>query len=397
MTKRLLPLLLLIFPLAIIADPFIGEYSGYADDDQYYLKIDAAGKNSYKGLMIVSGEQIPFSAKKVGKRLKGQINDYGDVYGFNASIRKDGTLLFKDEDGDSVVFSKAVPGTVAKAQSSGYHANSQPPYGAPPSGASTYGAQPYGGPNSSTPNTGGPIYGAAPQNNPNVNEWMPPYQGQPNYGAPPPQTNQPYGNQQDSWNAQPYGAPAAGIYGNQSGMSHRAIFFNRVKLPAQQVQAMESDYQTQIQDGRYWYDNHSGAWGVEGGPTAGFIQAGLGLPGPMPADISGGGTGIFINGREIHPLDQQGLQQLFGITYQGRYWLDAQGNLGQEGGPAITNIVAAIQNAQQNQQGTSAGGNSGSSVTHGYDSNYGARGTSSGGIYSGRTASGKSVFWYPGM
>ncbi|GAV19111.1 hypothetical protein MMIC_P0040 [Mariprofundus micogutta] len=75
--------------------------------------------------------------------------------------------------------------------------------------------------------------------------------------------------------------------------------------------------------------------------------------------------------------------------YQGRYWLDAQGNLGAEGGPAITNIVAALQ-AVQRQQG-------GGSVTHGYGSTGGARGTVGGGMYSGRTASGKSVFWFPGM
>lgn len=62
------------------------------------------------------------------------------------------------------------------------------------------------------------------------------------------------------------------------------------------------------------------------------------------------------------------------------------GNLGPEGGPAIVNLAAAIQAARR--QG---------SVTHGYDSTYGARGTVAGGMYSGRTATGKSVFWYPGM
>jgi len=36
------------------------------------------------------------------------------------------------------------------------------------------------------------------------------------------------------------------------------------------------------------------------------------------------------------------------------------------------------------------------SVTHGYGTS-GARGTVGGGMYSGRTATGKSVFWYPGM
>ena len=177
----------------------------------------------------------------------------------------------------------------------------------------------------------------------------------------------------------------------QGGTSagERQVYINQALIGDEQLQALEQLYQVRIEEGRYWYDGICGAWGVEGGPTAGFIAAGLNLPGPLRADSSGGGTGIFINGREIHPLDQRGLQQLFGITYQGRYWLDAMGYLGVEGGPAILNIVAAIQQAQMQQ--------SGGSVTHGYGSAGGARGTVGGGMYSGTSATGKSVFWYPGM
>lgn len=170
--------------------------------------------------------------------------------------------------------------------------------------------------------------------------------------------------------------------GQDSG--ERNVFINRVKLDSAIVIAAEAQYGTTIEDGRYWYDAVCGAWGVEGGPTAGFLLAGLDLPGPMPADISGRDTGIFINGREVHPLDRDGLQQIFGQTIPGRYWLDAMGNLGAEGGPAIANLAVAIQRAQE-------------SVTHGYGNASGARGTLAGGMYSGRTASGKSVFWYPGM
>jgi hypothetical protein len=167
-------------------------------------------------------------------------------------------------------------------------------------------------------------------------------------------------------------------------VADREVYINRVKLDSALVVAAENQYQTRIQDGRYWYDAACGAWGVEGGPTAGFLMAGLDLPGPMPADISGGGTGIFINGREVHVLDQQALAKIFGQTIPGRYWLDAFGKLGPEGGPAIANLAVAMQKARE-------------SVTHGYDSAGGARGTVGGGMYSGRTATGKSVFWYPGM
>jgi hypothetical protein len=168
----------------------------------------------------------------------------------------------------------------------------------------------------------------------------------------------------------------------------REVSVNRVKIDEATLSALETQYGIPIQEGRYWYDAICGAWGVEGGPTAGFIYPGLNLPAPMPANISKGGTGIFINGREIHPQDQVALQQIFGTTIPGRYWLDARGNLGPEGGGAIANLAAAI--------AASRGGQSGS-VTHGYGKGYGSRGTVGGGMYSGRTATGKSVLWYPGM
>ncbi|MBL8013267.1 MAG: hypothetical protein JNN05_05410 [Candidatus Omnitrophica bacterium] len=176
-------------------------------------------------------------------------------------------------------------------------------------------------------------------------------------------------------------------------MQGRKIYYNRVMLTDAQAGQLENLFQGHIPDGRYWYDKTSGAWGMEGGPTAGFVYAGMDLPGPMPADISGKGTGVFINGREIHPLDKQGLQQLFGSAPQGRYWLDAQGNLGPEGGVAVVNVAMAIAQVQSRQGG--------GSVSHGYPGT-GARGTlgsdgEGGSIYSGTDASGKSVFWFPGM
>lgn len=167
----------------------------------------------------------------------------------------------------------------------------------------------------------------------------------------------------------------------------RNVYINRIELSSQRVQQMERQYGTLIMDGRYWYDAACGAWGVEGGPTLGFIFPGLDLPGPMPADISGGGTGIFINGREIHLQDQMALQQIFGVTYPGRYWLDAQGNLGLEGGMAIVNLAAAMQAAAGRQYGSATG--AGGTVA----------GDGQGGfMFSGKTLDGsKSAFWYSGQ
>ena len=102
-----------------------------------------------------------------------------------------------------------------------------------------------------------------------------------------------------------------------------------------------------IAPGRYWYDRVSGLWGMEGGPTQGQLLAGLELGGPLAADASGGGTGVFINGRELHPEEVAYLQRLFGYVVPGRYWLNHLGVGGQEGGPPLFNLAAAGQQANQ--------------------------------------------------
>lgn len=123
----------------------------------------------------------------------------------------------------------------------------------------------------------------------------------------------------------------------------RQVYINRTRLPADTLRMLEEAFHTRIPDGRYWYDRLSGAWGLERGPTQGFTLAGLPLGGPLPADISGGGTGVFTNGRELHPTDLMALQRLTGPVQPGRYWLDGEGNAGMEGGPALTNLRVLAQ------------------------------------------------------
>ena len=101
----------------------------------------------------------------------------------------------------------------------------------------------------------------------------------------------------------------------------------------------------QIPDGAYWYDRISGLWGVHGGPALGQLPPELDLGGPLAADASVGGTGIFINGRELHLTEAAYLQQLFGYVIPGRYWLNPMGIGGFEGGPAAFNLAAAAQQA----------------------------------------------------
>lgn len=116
----------------------------------------------------------------------------------------------------------------------------------------------------------------------------------------------------------------------------RNVFINGVRSSDEQITTLDRTYHTHVQDGAYWYDRICGAWGAQGGPTLGFIQAGL-LGGSLQADASDGDTGVFINGRQLHRQDVIGLQKL-GPVLPGRYWVDAMGNVGFEGGMMIGNL-----------------------------------------------------------
>ncbi|MEM6992998.1 MAG: hypothetical protein AAF721_20975 [Myxococcota bacterium] len=107
--------------------------------------------------------------------------------------------------------------------------------------------------------------------------------------------------------------------------------------------------------GRYWYDPACGAWGFAGFGTAGWLPAGLALGGPLSPTASGGDTGVFVNGRQLPATDVAALQRL-GPVAPGRYWLDALGNWGVQGGAAQGNLVAA---AQQQQAAASQGAGGG--------------------------------------
>jgi hypothetical protein len=130
--------------------------------------------------------------------------------------------------------------------------------------------------------------------------------------------------------------------GAEPAETGRNITFNgRALTPEQQkrLEFVEQLYRTRLPDNRYWYDNRSGLIGVWNGPAAAVLPPGLGLGGPMPSNSSRGGTGVFVNGRELHPVDVARLSQL-GPVYPGRFWLDANGDFGIENGPALGNLIA---------------------------------------------------------
>ncbi|NNF58616.1 MAG: hypothetical protein HKN04_10270 [Rhodothermaceae bacterium] len=118
-----------------------------------------------------------------------------------------------------------------------------------------------------------------------------------------------------------------------------AVVVNGRTLDAPTRVALARTYGIETLPGAYWYDPASGAWGFDGGPTVGLLPAGLPAA-PLRADASRGRTGVFINGRQLPTEDLRALEALVGQPVQrGRYWVDAQGYAGFEGGPALVNLA----------------------------------------------------------
>ena len=141
----------------------------------------------------------------------------------------------------------------------------------------------------------------------------------------------------------------------------RNVLINRVRLPDDTLALLEQTFNARVPDGHYWYDQMSGGWGMEGGPTAGFTVAGLPIGGPLPADISRGNTRVFINGRRLPLVDLNGLQLVGGPVQPGRYWVDGQGYAGLEGGPALVNLKQLASNLYRQNGGVGENyGNGGS-------------------------------------
>jgi hypothetical protein len=114
-------------------------------------------------------------------------------------------------------------------------------------------------------------------------------------------------------------------------------------------------YSVDLPSGRYWYDQVSGLWGVEGGPSIGQIAAGLPLGGPLQPDASMSDTDVFINGREIHMDEVAELMRMFGEVPPGRYWLGADLVGGIEGQAASFDLRAADAAASGGSGGQGSG------------------------------------------
>jgi hypothetical protein len=135
---------------------------------------------------------------------------------------------------------------------------------------------------------------------------------------------------------------------------------------------LEVMYGVKCIPGNYWYDAKTGAFGLKGGPCIGVGVAGLNIGGPLKANASGSGTGVFVNGRELHPADIAGLQSFVQVI-PGRYWMDAAGNFGYENFPYIIgNLYQLYQARFANAKGSYYKSNpwSGESTSFGSDGSF---------------------------
>ncbi len=126
-------------------------------------------------------------------------------------------------------------------------------------------------------------------------------------------------------------------------MPTRNVSINGVRLDDDVVSQLESAI-GHVQDGAYWYDPATGVWGTWNGPAVGVLRAGLPTAAPMPAHASGGNTGVFINGRELHAMDVAFLRN-YSPVWPGRYTMDARWNVSYEQGGYIGNLALAMRQA----------------------------------------------------
>lgn len=145
-----------------------------------------------------------------------------------------------------------------------------------------------------------------------------------------------------------FAVPAAAVAAPAQAQQNQPIVVNGRALSQTEVEQLVALY-GQVYVGRFWYDPASGLYGYEGQAALGQLQPGLALGGPLQASASGGGsgmlTGVFVNGREIHPTELAFLQRLYGQVTPGRYWMNAAGLGGFEGGPAQFDVAQAARRA----------------------------------------------------
>ncbi len=118
------------------------------------------------------------------------------------------------------------------------------------------------------------------------------------------------------------------------GADSPSVFINGIPITTQQFDELVAIDFPISDNNRYWYDAKAGLFGIENQGGWRFVKPGLDL-GSLKRDVSGGDSGILINGRELSVQDAEFLTGQIGYALSpGRYWLNAAGHGGLEGGPA---------------------------------------------------------------
>ncbi len=107
-------------------------------------------------------------------------------------------------------------------------------------------------------------------------------------------------------------APPGTSAASSAERATRQVIINGQRLPDAELSQAQQAYRIRIPDVEYWYDAVLGAWGAQGGPTLGFISAGLSLGGPLRQDASNVATRVAVNGRELPVADVLALKQITG-------------------------------------------------------------------------------------
>lgn len=162
-----------------------------------------------------------------------------------------------------------------------------------------------------------------------------------------------------------------------------SVCVNREYLDTTTLSRFEQRFHCHVPAGSYWYDRRCGAWGREGGPTLGFLPAGLNLGGRLRADASAGDTGVFVNGRQLHLQDKLGLEQMGVPVQRGHWWLRANGDFGRDGLPFVLgNLLRIVRGHRGRAYGSVYSSIAGGIVTHDGAGNLSASFRNSDGSYS---------------
>jgi hypothetical protein len=149
------------------------------------------------------------------------------------------------------------------------------------------------------------------------------------------------------------------VVSNNEGTQIKAdIIINNTILSKTQIQEIRNRYGIEPKPGNYWYDPLSGLYGVVGFPSYGFMYPGHNF-GSLNRNASAGNTGVIVNKRELPQLEWAIWSYILGYYIPaGSYWLDAQGNVGNEGsGIPVVNLFAAARKNSYSGQGTGGGDN----------------------------------------